>query len=112
MLAHAVEGDVADEHQFVVFLGEDFLQMPARIGMQPGKEFRIHPRDSAGGVEQPLAIRVFADRRENFANRSLDAREIDSRSSLRLIAHFAVVSSIRRNADFRNKTPSDGLPFR
>jgi GTP cyclohydrolase I len=41
VLAHAVETDVADEDHLVVFLGEEFAEVDARVVVQAGEELDV-----------------------------------------------------------------------
>jgi hypothetical protein len=87
MLAHAAKADVADQDDFVVFLGEELLRMNARVLLQATKHLGIHPGHARRGLDQPFAIRVFANRCQNLANGPLDSRKIYSsvQSCLRAI---------------------------
>ena len=77
VLTHAVESDVTHEYQLVVIFREDFLQVPSRLGMQAGEQLSVHSGDSARRIEQSFTVRIFADRRQNFSNSTLDPRQVN-----------------------------------
>jgi hypothetical protein len=51
--------------------------MPSRVVPQAGKHLGVHPGDTGGGFEQPIAIRIFANGNEDFADRLFDPLEVD-----------------------------------
>ena len=79
MLAHAVKRDVPHEHHFIVLVGEDLLQMPARVGVQAAEEFGIHPRHAGGRFAETFPLGVFANCEQDFANGPFNSGKIDRR---------------------------------
>ena len=79
MLAHAVEADVAHKDHLIVFLGEEFLEMHARVVVQAGKEFGIHAGHAGRRFAQAFAVGIFADGSEDFAHGALDSQLVDGR---------------------------------
>jgi hypothetical protein len=87
MLAHAVEFDVAHEDDFVVIFGEYSLQVDAGIFVEPGENLGIHSGHAGWGFEESFAVGIFADRDEDFADRTLDAFVVDGGSFAMLRLH-------------------------
>ena len=78
VLAHAIEADIAHQHDLVVLLGKELPQAHARVFPQAAKQFGIHAGHASRGFHQALAIRIFAHCRQNFAHGPRDARFVDS----------------------------------
>ena len=76
VLAHAVEADVADQDDFVAFLGEELPQVATGILVQTGEQFGVHPRDPRRGLPKSLAVGILADGQEDFPHRPLDPRVV------------------------------------
>ena len=76
---HDCELDVLDQHHLVVLLGERLLQVNGRVGVQPAEDLGVHAGDAVGRFEQPFAVRVFADGREDLAHGLADSLLIDTR---------------------------------
>jgi hypothetical protein len=51
MLAHAVKFDVLQQHDFIVALGENSLEVDAGVFVESRKHFRIHSSDASGGFQ-------------------------------------------------------------
>jgi hypothetical protein len=77
MFAHAVEGYVANQHEFIVLFFEDFLQMTAWFDMQPTEDFRVHSGHAFGGFPEPVAVGIFANGQQYLTNRTLDPELVD-----------------------------------
>lgn len=45
--------------------------------MQAGEQLSVHSGDSARRIEQSFTVRIFADRRQNFSNSTLDPRQVN-----------------------------------
>jgi hypothetical protein len=73
MFAHAVEGDIANENKFVVLFFEDLLEVSSGFDVQSAEDFGVHARDAFGCFAEPIAVGVFADGKENFADGALNA---------------------------------------
>ena len=89
VFAHRMEVDVLHDHHRIVFLGEEFLQVLRRVLVQALEQLGVHPGDALGRLDQPFAIRVFADRAQNFPHRSFDTRFVDFKTFVRFAVHFA-----------------------
>src|SRR5437773_2597596 len=48
-----------------------------RVVVQAGEQLGVHACDAIGGVEQPFAVRVFADGDQDFAHRGADALHVN-----------------------------------
>ena len=77
VLAHAVEADVADQYDLVVFLRKELLQVDAGIVVQAAEQLGIHPCHTARRLSQPLAIRVFAHGGQQLPYGPLQPRQVD-----------------------------------
>ena len=77
VLADAVEGDVADEHDLVIFFGECLAEMHLRVSVQPAEHLGIHAGHAGRRFQQALAIGIFAHRQQNLANGPFDAGMVD-----------------------------------
>ena len=84
MLAHAVEADVADQHHFVVLLGEELPQVVPGIVVQAAEQLGVHAGDAGRRFAQAFAIGIFADGGQNLAHGASNARLIDVASGLAL----------------------------
>lgn len=73
MLAHAVELDVPNQHDFIIILSENTLEMDARVGVQAGEYLRIHAGDPRGRFEQTLSVGVFSNGDQDFTHGVLDS---------------------------------------
>ena len=58
VLAHAGEGDVFDQHDFIISLGERDPQVPSRIALQAGEHLLVHPGDPPRRVQQSGPVRI------------------------------------------------------
>ena len=83
VLAHGVEGDVAEDDQLVVTLGEGGREMLGRIFPQAAEQLGVHLGDAFGGLTQPLAVGVFADGAENVSDSSFDTLKVHARRPYR-----------------------------
>ena len=86
MLADAVEGDVADEHDLVVFFGERLAKMHLRIGVQPAEHLRIHAGHAARRFQEPLAIGVLAYGQQDLSHSPFDAGMVDGAAGRRTVS--------------------------
>ena len=77
VLADAVEGDVADEHDLVVFFGEGLAEMHLRVGVQPAEHLGIHAGHAGRRFQQALAIGIFTHSQQDLANGPFDSGMID-----------------------------------
>ena len=68
VLAHGVEGDVADEHQLPVILAKRFVQHFGGVLVQPGAGFAVGARYASRSFLQPLAVGVLPDGEKQFTN--------------------------------------------
>ena len=74
VLAHAVEGNVAHEHDFLVALVEGHVEMPRRVLFQAAQHFLVHTGHARRRLPQPLALGVFPDAFQNQADACFDFR--------------------------------------
>jgi hypothetical protein len=79
MLAEARELNVFLKHQLFVIHFEGFAKQRARVRVQASECFGIEASDAAGRVEQAFAVRVLADRQEQFTDSSADAWLVNAR---------------------------------
>ena len=79
VLAKGVELDIAKQHDFVIVLVKDRFEMALGIVLQSRHQLAIGAGDTVGCFEKSLAVRVFADGDQDFANGPLDPRDIDLR---------------------------------
>jgi hypothetical protein len=83
VLAHRPELDVADHDHLVVADVEGRGQHVLGRHPHPAGDLGVHPRDPGGGVEQPVALGVLADRREQLSHGRFRARLVERRYVLR-----------------------------
>src|SRR5262249_52271685 len=74
VLAHAVKGDIAEDHHLVVGNLEAHLQVPRRILRQPGEDLRVHRCDAPWRFPEPLTFGILSDRLEELDDRRLYTR--------------------------------------
>ena len=86
VFAHRIEGDVFEDHDFVVIFVERRFEMFAGIVAVAAENFGVHARHARGRVEQAVAFRVLADSRENFFDRAFNAFLIHSLLALLTIS--------------------------
>ena len=87
VLADAVEADVADQHDLVVFLDEEFLQVHPRVLVQAGEQLGIHAGDTGRRFLQPFAVGILANGGQYFPHRAFDSRQVDP-THQRMFARF------------------------
>lgn len=68
MLAHGIKRDVADDDQLVAVVGMVEGDLAPGIDPDPGEGFLVKIGDSPRGVDQALAVEVFADTGKDQAN--------------------------------------------
>ncbi len=76
MLAEADEPNVFHEQDLIILLCEQCFKMPARITVQPVEDLGIHARDAIRSLLEPLALRVFTHRQQDFADRAANSIQI------------------------------------
>lgn len=109
MFTEAGELNVALKDHFFVVNFKGLPQMNTRIGMQARKNLGIHASHPRRGFQQPITIRVLADRNQQFANGGANSRLVDN---LGLDTRIAMASSTIRRARravsgcFQNRAPS------
>ena len=74
VLAHAVERNVAHQHDFLMPLIEGHIEMTRRIFLQAAEHFLVHAGHARRRVQQPLALGVFPDTFQNQADACFDFR--------------------------------------
>ncbi len=74
VLAHAVEGDVAHQHNLAVALIKGHVEMARRVLFQAPEHFLVHAGHARGRFQQPLAIGVFPDTFQNQAHACFNLR--------------------------------------
>ena len=77
VLADAVEGDVADEHDLVVLFVEGLREVHPRILPEAAEHLGVHPRHAGGRFEQAFAVGILPDGGEDFTDGPLDAGVVD-----------------------------------
>ena len=104
VLAHAVETDVADQHDLVARFGEELSQVAARILVQAAEQLGIHAGHSGRGLAQALAVGVFAHRRQNLPHRTLDPQLVDRafHQAVQIVVHLAIQAAGDRFVQIRD----------
>ena len=102
MFAQRMKLDVAEQHDFIVRLMKDRVQMYPRIDAQPGHQLDIRSRDPARRFLQSLALGIFADGEKNLADGPFDAREIDAFGDglVALVMRIVIVNAVERLVHF------------
>jgi hypothetical protein len=72
-----VEFDVAQQHDLVVAFGEDGLEVAPGVDVQARHQLAVGAGDAVGGLDEPLAVGVFAHGQQDLADGPLDARDVD-----------------------------------
>jgi hypothetical protein len=78
VLAQRVELDVAQQHDLVIALVEDGLQVAAGVVLEARHQLAVRPGDPVGRLEQAFAIGIFADGDKDFPHGPLDAGDVDA----------------------------------
>ena len=95
VFAHAVEADIADQYDFVVLFGEEFLEVLSRFFMQAVEQLGIHSGNAGGRLDEAFSVRVFAHGQKNFTYSRFDSRHIDPVGQVGLLfRHFFVFPSV------------------
>lgn len=79
MLAHAVEFNVPNQHDFIVIFSEYPLEVNPRVLVQPREYLCIHPGHSRRSLKQSLAVRILPDGDEYLADSLLNPCMVDRR---------------------------------
>ena len=77
VLAHAVEGDVAQDDHLIVRNLEAHLEKRGRVLVEPLEDLGVHLGDAPGRIDEPFAGRVFPDRLEHLHDGRADARLVE-----------------------------------
>jgi hypothetical protein len=80
MFAHAVKGDIPNQHHLIILLFENLLQMATRLEMKSPEDLGIHASDSGRSFQQTVAVRVFTDSQQNFSHSRFNTLLIDNAS--------------------------------
>ena len=72
VLAGGVERDVLDQHEFLVVEVEGGGQDLGGVVVQAGKHFHVGLGHPLRGVQETAAIRVLADRQQDFPHGGFD----------------------------------------
>ena len=62
MLAHGVQGDIADDDHLIVIPLIKKLDMPPGVLLQPAEDLRIHPGHAVRCLLKALTVRILPDR--------------------------------------------------
>jgi hypothetical protein len=77
VLTNRIHGNVTDDDDFVVIDFEGFLEVGCGVFGEAAANFLVEFGDALGCVEKSVAVGVFADGKEDFANGVFDAFMVD-----------------------------------
>ena len=78
VFADREEGDIAEDHHFVVALVEADLEQRFGVDFASAEHFLKRRRDASRRLAQTFAVGVFAQREQQFAHRALGAGQVHS----------------------------------
>ena len=95
VFADREEGDIAEDHHFVVALVEADLEQRFGVDFASAEHFLERRGDAAGRFEQSLAVGVFAQREQQFAHGALRAGQVHLAAAGRggVLAHDSPAAS-------------------
>src|SRR5215831_14088523 len=85
VLADRMERNVSEQHDLVVFLMKNRLEVNERITSQPSSQLGVRTSDTIWSSAQTFPVRVFTDRDHDFTNSPLDAVYIYCRRSFTVV---------------------------